>query len=369
MKIYIDESGTFSIDIKQQQHSISCVVALVVPDQKEKILFDFFNKWKLQATIQEKIDKNNEIKGSKLNENDFHSLLFGLSFFDLLVEVEFIDLGLTSKEEIETHKLAMAKSHAKSNIGMKINKKFCRDIIASLSTPNYVQSLATSKLIYKILSIAPTYYAQRHPSELSSFKWIFDAKNHTKMVNFEETLMNVVMPLVQTNCYIEPISELEEADYSYFNKYLIEPDDVLESFKKDKHVNSTFVNISELMRETTFAQSHNTIGLQIVDLIASCLRRGINDRLQFHGWKYLSSMIVMRKYNSVSLTRFSGVMEEPARTTLANFVNYFQTNGKHMLVPDEFIGVNKLNNGYVKWCHLDEIPLDTRVKKTTHEYY
>ncbi len=63
MKIYIDESGSFSIDKKNQKHSISCVVALVIPEILKEKLFAEFEKWKNKIIVKKELQKI-EIKGS-----------------------------------------------------------------------------------------------------------------------------------------------------------------------------------------------------------------------------------------------------------------------------------------------------------------
>ncbi len=367
MKIYIDESGAYSIDKKQQAHSVSCVAALVIPFTKENDVFRFFEQWKTHPSLKNKLDKNGEVKGSKLNEADFKSFLLGLANFDLMLEVDIIDLGLTSDIEVEKHQSAMASSHANSVTGRKTNAQFSRDIIASLSLPNYVQMLSTSTLIHKTLETAVNYYAQRFPQELGDFQWIFDAKDNAKVNDYENTLTKIVLPLVQTYCIDRPFSSVEGFNYSYFEKYYIEEKYVLEEYKKRRNENSSFVSVSDVMQNMHFVPSHTNLGLQMVDILANCVRRAISDRLQFDGWKYLSSLIIRRSKNAISLTRFSGLMEAKARTPLANFVNYFQSSGKQMMVPDSLVGSDKLKNGYSRWCILEEIPKDTEVKKIIFE--
>lgn len=366
MNIYIDESGTFSFDKKNQQHSISCVVALVVPKKLESDLFIAFEKWKSTISSNKK-SINNEVKGAKLDENDFQSFLLILSLFDVLIEVDAIDLGLTADIEIENHKLSMAKSHAKSNAGRKTNARYGRDIIATLSNQNYVQILATSSLIYKVLKTSINYYVQRFPNELGEFQWIFDAKDPNKINEYEISLTQIVMPLVQTSCMDEPLFSIEEEDYTHLQKYIIDPENILEPFKSKSSKKSDFISITDIMNDMRFIQSHDNTGLQIVDILSNCVRRGMSGRLQFNGWKYLASLII-RQTNAILITRFGGIMEEKARTILANFINYFNDHGKQMCVPDH-LSNNVSLKGYISWSHLDELPNVTPVKRTSYEYY
>ena len=370
MKIYIDESGSFSVDEMGQAHSVSCVAALVIPSVKEGDVFEFFEQWKSHFILRRnKPNKNAEIKGRDLNEADFESFLLGLANFDLMLEVDVIDLGLTADAEIKKHQAAMAVSHAKSIAGSKTNTRFSRDVIASLSLPNYVQMLSTSALIYKILAVGINYYAQRFPKELGDFQWIFDAKDPSKVIDYEKTLTNIVQPLVQTYCLDRPLISVDGFDYSYFQKYCIDEKYVLEGYKKNKSTDSLFMNISEIMQKMHFVQSHTNPGVQLADFLANCVRRAISGRLQFDGWKYLSSLIVMRKNGAIPIARFDELAEGRAFTTMANFVNYFRSNGKKMLVPDSFANIDKLKNGYSCWSYLEAIPTDAEAKKIILECF
>lgn len=365
MKIYLDESGTFTTDKRNQLHSLSCNVALVVPEKIETELFVFFEQWKTQL----KLDDKGEAKGHKLNEEDFEKLLSGLSKFDILIEVDVIDLGNTSDEEIKEHQLKMAEQHPKSKTGSNTNAEQSKDIVADLSLPEYVQILSTSNVIYNVLSTAITYYAQRFPKELGNFQWIFDAKNPTKKKDYEKTLPYLVKPLVQTSFLSQPIASVIGFDYSYLTTYHLQEGYVIEEQKINSLKKSEFVHICKIMQDIHFVPSDTNMGLQIVDILANCVRRAMSDRLQFRGWRYLSSLIIKRHESSVSVTRFGGCLEEKPHTPLANFVNYFQAHGKQMLVPNELTGKGELKKGYIRWSYLEKIPTDTMVKKMTIELY
>jgi hypothetical protein len=116
---------------------------------------------------------------------------------------------------------------------------------------------------------------------------------------------------------------VQEFNYSHFEKYYI----------KKENDTPVICSITDIMQNMIFAQSHTNIGLQIADILANCIRRAISNRLQFDGWKYLSSLIVRRKQNTIPITRFGGPKEVESRTTLANFVNYFDSCGKQMGSP------------------------------------
>lgn len=52
-----------------------------------------------------------------------------------------------------------------------------------------------------------------------------------------------------------------------------------------------------------------------------------------------------------------------------HFVRATLANGKEMIVPDRFVGADKLKNGYSCWSYLEVIPIDTKVKRITYEFF
>jgi len=53
------------------------------------------------------------------------------------------------------------------------------------------------------------------------------------------------------------------------------------------------IDVKRLMTEQrTFQDSRDSLGLQLSDTLASILRRALNDRLQFAGWKEFGGLLV-----------------------------------------------------------------------------
>lgn len=189
---------------------------------------------------------------------------------------------------------------------------------------------------------------------------MFDAKNES-LTDYEKTLTEIILPLVQTECIDNPLISVEGFDYSCLATFFLTPNDL-------KSQDSPILNINKIMENIVFMQSHKELGLQIVDILANCIRRAISDRLQFNGWRYLPSIIVLRREGAISLTNFSGGIES-AHTNLADFVNYFKSCGKEMLVP-EHINTSALLQGYMRWSFVEAIPRDNKpIKRTTLEYF
>lgn len=365
MKIFIDESGSFSPDI-EKEHSISCVTALIIPEILEEALFQKFNMWKSDIPSDKK-NKNGEIKGASLSENEISSFFFMLSGFDIISESICVDMGGVSNLDVNNYQEILSSSFSSSKIGLKINSSFNKEIIKSFSKKLFVQSYCTYHLIDQALGVLLSYYAQRFPLELGNFIWIFDSKD-TKVTEYETAIECLIKPFLQwINHHDKRPGILNGEDYSAFERYYISKDDIVDSFKTNIHKKSIFYNIGEIMKEIQFVESHKSTGLQIVDIISNCTRRAMVGNLQFDGWKFYPSIFVHRN-DFPPIKVFSLIREKKCKIESAiNFLNYISLHGKEMLVPIHLREVIKKNkNGYLKWLYRESI--DSR-KRIVLEYY
>lgn len=351
MLIYIDESGVFKAEEKEE--SISCVTALIVPNTLESALFHEFDEWKSLPSLQKKMNGNGEIKGSRLDEEEISSLLFLLSKFDVIVETMCVDMGLTTDADVTEYKKVTANSFSNSQAGQNINAKFDKNALMSLSNPLFYQSLLLFRLINNSLKTSIPYYVQRFPNELGSFSWSLDAKDND-ITEYEKILALVVMPFLQSINYNTPSHILEGEDYSALKKFYIDHENLLEPLKsKANSTSSLFLDVNSIMEKISFKQSHKNSGLEIVDIVANCIKRAMNGHLQFNGWRYLSSLVVSRKEGAIAVTRVNPEISRQ-QPSYANFVNYFRECGKQMIVPD---GIKqKLKKGYIRWTYLQDLP-------------
>ncbi|WP_259431089.1 hypothetical protein [Coxiella burnetii] len=118
-----------------------------------------------------------------------------------------------------------------------------------------------------------------------------------------------------------------------------------------------------MMKNIEHVQSHNDAGVQMVDIITSCIRRSMKGNLAFEAWKYLSSLIVHRKMQEIELISFNdpkNLKDFP----YTKFVNYFKNCCKTMWVPQSIKDkvINKAKMGYAHWSYYERIikPPSTR---------
>src|SRR3990167_3752113 len=355
MNIYIDESGSFTSDMKKE-HSISCVAALMIPDILEDSLFKQFEQWKLTMPDEKKDkNKNDEIKGSKLNEDEMGSFLAVLTRFDVIVEIVCIDMGGVSNTDVKKYQNELSKSFSSSATGIKINIDLKKDILKSFPEKLFVQSYCTYMLIDRTLNVLIPYYVQRLPSELGSFKWFFDSKDIV-ITEYEKAIEILIKPFVQwNNHYDNKSGVLEGEDYSAFEKYLVSHNDLLEPLKSSITKNHLVFSINEIMEKMIFTESHKKSGLEIVDIIANCARRAIIGNLQFPGWNFFSNLVVFRKDCPIKLLTFSAEKECKMQASI-NFISYLLSHAKQMIVPSNLKSKIKMSNmGYSRWTYRENL--------------
>jgi hypothetical protein len=63
--------------------------------------------------------------------------------------------------------------------------------------------------------------------------------------------------------------------------------------KPPKSKDAVSIDAKRLLTEhQSFENSRDSLGLQLTDMLASILRRALNDRLQFPGWKDFGGLLV-----------------------------------------------------------------------------
>lgn len=297
MFIYIDESGIFANPTRKAK-AISCVAALVIPEQYQKYIFKRFKHLKKSWGIG-----SDEPKGSKLNEEQIAYIITVLKDYDVFVTAFGIDMGVHSNDQITTHKNAQAE-----NVTKHITSEHHPNLVRQLELlkeryyqlPNqlYTQSVLLTILVQSVLRISTLYYCQRDPFALSSFKWVIDAKAE-KLTNYEDLWSTVVMPFCESSSLSDPIAFLDGGDYSYFDrKFGLDMETApkhLQPFRKKERQDEPFhaFDAKKVLSEyRSFRQSDKDLGLQLVDIIVNTIRRALHGNLRQEGWGGLGRLMI-----------------------------------------------------------------------------
>jgi len=313
MRIYIDEAGVFVTPPATKAHSYSLVLALTVPSASEDDLFYEFLRlrdgWPKQMV---------EVKGSKLDESQAAQVIDLVSRYDALVNFLTVDMATHGDQVVGDFKTRLART-----LTANLTPAHHPNAVAHLQTqanatramPNqlFLQAFLTIELIMEVLREATAYYVQRYPKELGEIAWFVDRKNRTT-TQMEAMWTALVLPVGETRFAKAPLQALEGADYSHFyGRYGFTTETIGEGMAK--HV--------EWMREVhgilpleqgkhgldakllltdrrEFRDSRDTLGLQLADMLASILRRALNDHLQFPGWKDFGKLLVRKREPAAS---------------------------------------------------------------------
>jgi hypothetical protein len=183
------------------------------------------------------------------------------------------------------------------------------DAIHRMPNQLFLQAFLVIELVLKVIEESTLYYVQRLPEEFGSITWTIDRKNRT-ITEMEETWSTLILPMSEGYFARSPPPTLKGADYSHFDaRYGIDPNDR----EMKRHIEWTReangirdderppgLNAGLLLSEQReFADSANSLGLQLADMLATILRRGLNNRLQPTGWKDFGRLLIADKSTQI----------------------------------------------------------------------
>jgi hypothetical protein len=304
MRIYIDEAGLF-VPPSTEPHSYSLVLALAIPSKFEEELFYEFLRLRDGWPI-----KGVEIKGSKLDESQAGSLIELVSRYDVMVEFLAIDMathGDVVTRDLKTRQADELTAHLTSahDPGVVAQLHQDADYIRAMPNQLFLQSFVTIHLVLEVIQEATLYYSQRLPEELEEFAWIIDPKDRA-ITQMEEMWTTYILPMGESHFARKPMFVLKDADYSHFDaRYTIAADDEetklhlewMEQIYGPKLAGRRSVTNAKLLLSgnRTFPDSRDSLGIQLADMLATILRRALNNRLGYAGWKHYGKLIVDKR--------------------------------------------------------------------------
>jgi hypothetical protein len=304
MRIYIDEAGPFMPPVHSRS-SFSLVLAHVVPVSVETELFYEFlrlrDTWPNQAV---------EIKGSKLNERQAAQVINLVSKYDTIVQFAALDTNTHRDALVQNFKNRQADA-VTANItrenhpGPIPHLHQLGEAVRAMSNQLFLQTFAMWELIIRTIREGTLYYVQRQPEELGNIGWVIDRKDRTR-TEMEETWTTLLLPLSERSFGKEPLICIADGDYSHFDaRYGITEstadDETLQHmawldsvYPVPRGVKDTVkTDIKKLLTEQQqFEDSYHCLGLQLTDMLASILRRALNDHLQIDGWRDFGALLV-----------------------------------------------------------------------------
>jgi hypothetical protein len=342
MHTYIDESGIFS-NPANRTNIASVVAALAVPTEKKK---DLFKKFK-ELTFRWK-DDNGEIKGKNLDEEQIAAIVSLLQHFDVILEMDVIDLGLHSEDKINRFKEIQARQITES-LTPEHHPRIVRTAeeiqatFLAMSNQLYIQALIMFFLIPRILYHGVIYYARRMPEELSWFYWMVDAKGES-ITAYEKAWSTALYPIMSGQTARSPIRFVEGGDYSHFERFEKHNETFIKQVESEQGLEAgslMTVRLGSIIGEHfEFQDSRWNVGLQMVDVLANATQRALNGKLGVEGWDGIGSLMIRRKPNVIDFIRIDPdkVDDEEMKTVTSPFygvITTYNARAKSIWLPSD----------------------------------
>lgn len=276
MNIYIDESGNFLPS--SNATAVSTVCALLVPEKCRKRLESLLVEMRRHSP---RGLVKRELKANELSESALQNFLRHLSGLDVVAVGVVADMSNVTELEISDHKEAQAKKIDES--ALRVNSDAGKESIREIATtirriPNqlYVQLVSQITLVARVLHNGTLYYAQHAPVTLREFRWRVDQKNANPTA-YEKTFRDIAPIILQTISFREPLVEVTdpEFDYSHMSPYMRTADEFPNHLTNDagRKPVETFDTSKIFWSNFQFVDSESVVGIQAVDLLATCTRR------------------------------------------------------------------------------------------------
>lgn len=274
MNIYIDESGTFVSAPKAGSWNAVAAFAVAEPsrrrvDEALKVL-----KHASSKTFRD------EVKLRDVREKDYLEFLRALSRTQSVLFATAADAGVDSATRILRHQKMQVEKVLENLHKMRFEEgrqsiQLLANELASVRPQLYAQLVCQVDLVHDVLTRAVTYFAQRIPATLGSFRWRIDQKSSIK-TTYEVVFEKMAPVLLQTKALSDPGLRVEGFDYRHFDRvYKYKPEEIPRYLEIDYGIRvEDPVNLGKLLLgDLSFEDSAQSMGVQVVDLLVSGIRR------------------------------------------------------------------------------------------------
>lgn len=330
MHVFIDESGSFS-GVEREETNISSVGALVMPDERMPQIYKKYEK--IRKLLPK---KDGEVKGRLLNETQLTSVVDILRRNECIFEVDAVDLGIHKHEQITAHKKSQEEEitrHLTAQHYESVREDIwaLRARLETMPLQLYIQSVLTFNLIYRTICNGTLFYCQRSPKDLGSFSWIIDAKDKSRITEWEDWWSFCILPALESRSFREPMPEFDEGDYSYFRRFDTDPSEYKKSLLRVQ--NSPATDIKTLITERFRFSSDAEYGLELVDILVNSIRRALVGNLQPRGYLAIKEIMIDRQNQCINLTSLGDVAVDIDTLPYRKVLKDFMSGGRDMLAP------------------------------------
>jgi hypothetical protein len=332
MNLFVDVTGSFvSSSSKDSWNAVGCY-ALSNDDynRSKQILKDI--------KTCNGFSKFDEIGINDISEAAYSEFLSKLGKLEGTFYAVATNTRLNTIDSVERHKQNQANK-IMENID-KMKHQSGKEAVLSLKNkveclPGqlYTQLACQLGLMFKVVQTIVPYYIQRTPQALSSFKWRIDRKNISALTEFEKAFEILTPMIIQTRSFSDPLIMIKGYDYSVMKRYEYKSPP---AYLKDTYgieVGEGY-DIQGIFRDDIdFVDSRKNVGVQIVDLICSGLRRCF--RLEFDNNRQiaelLGALMVQAKGNDIPIELISFSVDEDIEGELKNLIHIMDRKSRQFL--------------------------------------
>jgi hypothetical protein len=194
---YIDEAGTF-VSKGASENSWCTVACYSHPEFEKRKLSELLRQLKLT----EGFAQDSEVKLKNISENGYIKFLEELPQLNGTLFCVATDSSFNSLDKINSHKDAHVESIHRGQSEMKYDggkeaMKILHKKLSGLPAQLYVQFHCQAVLLSSFIQRGISFYVQRYPNSLKSFRWRYDAKELLKITDFEDSFQKFVPALLQ----------------------------------------------------------------------------------------------------------------------------------------------------------------------------
>lgn len=334
MNIYIDESGSF---VSASNKGAWNVVAAYASPETDTIKLE-------QCLGRLKIKNGNknsdELKLRKVKESIYFEFIKEISGLNGVLFCTATDDGLNEKDKVLEHQKRQAELMLANVDQMKYESgrkavKYLTSQLEKLSPQLYVQLCCQLNLIFNAVGRMIPFFIQRNQNSLKKFRWRVDQKNSSKP-DFEDAFEKFSPAFLQTRSISEPMAIIEGYDYTCLKKYRYQKGQLPEYLKEgyDGLDDAGGLDIQKIIRDDIkFVDSQDVIGVQVVDLIVSGVRRCLrqefaNNEKAAH---LLGGLMVEAQYNRVPINLVIYADESKLDNDTAKLLNIMIRSCKAMI--------------------------------------
>ncbi|WP_349656437.1 DUF3800 domain-containing protein [Xanthomonas sp. 10-10] len=321
MLIFVDESGTFTPT--ENVDAFSVVAAYVIPEDQLTSANNSLLNLKKACGVSSK----EELKLRNVTNDHLPSFLAELSNLDGILFAVAVDTSGYSKEAAITererlvHQLLEQAKSVRHSFGQEEIRKDAK-YLSELSPQLFNQLLCHAYLLHAVISYGTAYLVQKSPDTLSRFAWRIDRKNEVTSP-YDKAATCLTHNLVMSIALIEPILRVYGADYRSFAKF---------EFGDPDNFGVRNINFRKIfLEDLEFVDSKKCAGVQIVDLLASSLRRLLKHKVAQSTpiVDLLGSLMILQGDQGVPVTLL-GENKSQVSPPILEIVNKLRRSGKRL---------------------------------------